>query len=152
TGPERERLKGIAIISSGLLALSFEAIAAQHRAEERAIEAMIQGVSLDEVADDDVLAARQEMQANLEAARAQIAALSQQVTELKIELDYERGRLTELLDDTQEGLSISQRIIALNEEQQRLQQERDALMRRLQDRSEERRVGKECRCRWSVSD
>lgn len=133
TGPERERLKGIAIISSGLLALSFEAVAAQHRAEERAIEAMIQGVSLDEVADDDVLAARQEMQANLEAARAQIAALSQQVTELKIELDYERGRLTDLLDDTQEGLSISQRIVALNEEQQRLQQERDALMRRLQD-------------------
>ncbi|MAS33500.1 MAG: hypothetical protein CL610_05800 [Anaerolineaceae bacterium] len=133
TSSECERLKGIALISGGLLALSFEANEAQRKAEERAIEAMIQGVSLDDVADDDVLAARQEMQASLDAARQQISALGQQVKDLKIELDYERGRLTELLGDTQEGQSVSQRIVALHEEQDRLHDERQALMARLQE-------------------
>jgi signal transduction histidine kinase len=133
TGPECERLKGIALISGGLLALSFEANEAQRKAEERAIEAMIQGVSLDEVADDDVIAARQEMQASLEAARQQISALTQQVTQLKIELDYERSRLTEVLGDTQEGLSVSQRIVALHDEQKALQEERELLISRLRE-------------------
>lgn len=133
TGPERERLKGIAIISGGLLALSFEAIDAQRRAEERAIEAMIQGVNVEEIADEDVIAARQEMQASLEAARQQIMALTQQVTQLKIELDDERSRLTDILGDTKEGLSVSQRLSALHDEQVRLQEERDALMNRLKE-------------------
>lgn len=133
TGPECERLKGIALISGGLLALSFEANEAQRKAEERAIEAMIQGVGLDEVADDDVIAARQEMQASLEAARQQISALTQQVTQLKIELDYERSRLTEVLGDTQEGLSVSQRIVALHDEQKSLQEERELLIARLRE-------------------
>lgn len=133
TGPECERLKGIALISGGLLALSFEANEAQRKAEERAIEAMIQGVGLDEVVDDDVIAARQEMQASLEAARQQISALTQQVTQLKIELDYERSRLTEVLGDTQEGLSVSQRIVALHDEQKALQEEREMLIARLRE-------------------
>ncbi len=133
TGPERERLKGIAIISGGLLALSFEAMDAQRRAEERAIEAMIQGVNVEEIGDTDVMAARQEMQAGLEAARQQIMALTQQVTQLKIELDDERSRLTDILGDTQEGLSVSQRLTALHDEQVRLQEERDALMNRLKE-------------------
>ena len=133
TGPECERLKGIALISGGLLALSFEANEAQRKAEERAIEAMIQGIGLDEVADDDVIAARQEMQASLEAARQQISALTQQVTALKIELDYERSRLTDVLGDTQEGLSVSQRIVALHDEQKTLQDERELLIARLRE-------------------
>ncbi len=133
TGPDRERLKGIALISSGLLALSLEAKEARLKAEERAIEAMVQGVSLDEVDDEAVIAARQEMQAALEIARDQIAALNEQVKNLKIELDYERGRLTELLGDTEEGLSASQRILAIHDEQERLQQERDELLARLQE-------------------
>lgn len=133
TAAECERLKGVALISGGLLALSFEAGEAQRKAEERAIEAMIQGVSLDEVGDDDVLAARQEMQASLEASREQITALTQQITQLKIELDYERGRMMDLLGDTQEGLSVSQRIVALHDDQERLQQERDVLLNRLRE-------------------
>lgn len=129
---ERERLKGIGIVASGLLALSFEANEARLKAEERAIEAMLQGVPLDQMADDAVIAARQEMQASLELARDQVAALSQQVTQLKLELDDERTRLAALLGATQEGLSISQRITALNDEQQRLQEERNQLLARLQ--------------------
>jgi signal transduction histidine kinase len=133
SGPERERLKGIALISSGLLALSLEAKEARLKAEERAIEAMVQGVSLDDMDDQAVIAARQEMQASLEIARDQIKALTEQVRNLKIELDYERSRLTELLGDTQEGLTVSQRILAIHDEQDRLQQERDQLLERLRE-------------------
>jgi hypothetical protein len=124
TDAERERLKGIAIIASGLLILSNEANEARVKAEERAIEAMIQGVPIENMEDDTVVAARQEMQASLELARDQISALGQQVTQLKIELDYERGRMASVMGDTEEGLSISQRIVALNDEQQRLLEER----------------------------
>lgn len=133
TDTERERLKGIAIIASGLLVLSHEANEARVKAEERAIEAMVQGVHIDTIEDGEVMAARQEMQASLELARDQIAALNQQVTQLKIELDYERGRVASVMGDTEEGLSISQRIIALNDEQQRLLDERNQLLARLQE-------------------
>jgi signal transduction histidine kinase len=133
TESERERLEGLGIISGGLLALSLEANETRIKAEERAIEAMIQGVSLDSIDDDDVVAARQAMQASLDIARDQIMALTEQVKQLKIELDYERGRLTDLLGDTQEGLSVSQAIVAIHEEQERLQQERGDLLKRLQE-------------------
>jgi signal transduction histidine kinase len=133
TDAERELLKGIAIIAGNLLALSFAANEAQMRAEERAIEAMLKGVPIDEIEDNSVLAARQEMQASLEFARGQITELTRQVMQLKIELDYERQRMTAALSDTQEGQSISQRIIALNDEQQHLRDERDRLANRLQE-------------------
>ncbi len=130
---ERDRLKGIAVIAGGLLALSFEANDARMKAEERAIEAMIQGVPIDEIADEQVMAARQEMAASLELARQQIAGLTQQVTQLKVELDDERSRVTTLLEDTEEGLSISQRILVLHEEQEQLKEERNQLLERLQE-------------------
>ena len=133
SGGEQERLKGISLIASGLLALSLEANESRVKAEERIIEAMAQGIDPDDFDDDDVMAARQEMQASLSAARDQIGALTEQVTQLKIELDYERSRLTDLLDDTQEGLSVSQRIVALHDEQTQLQEERDRLMERLRE-------------------
>ncbi len=130
---ERELLKGIGIIAGNLLALSFAARDARLKAEERAIQALVQGVPLESVHEDSVLAARQEMQANLQLSRDQITELSRQVTQLKVELDYERGRVTSLLGDTEEGLSISQRILALNDEQQKLREERDRLVARLQE-------------------
>ncbi len=130
---ERDRLRGLALVCSGLLALSMEANEARLKAEERAIEAMIQGISLEDMEDADVIAARQEMQSRLADAREQIVGLTDQVTQLKIELDYERGRLTELLGDTEEGLSVSQRIEALHDDQLRLKDERDNLLNRLQD-------------------
>ena len=62
----------------------------------------------------------QEMQGSLEAARDQISELGKQVTALKIELDYERGRVADVLGDTDEGLSVSQRLLSLSDEQQHL--------------------------------
>ncbi|MBC7812288.1 MAG: hypothetical protein H7175_14125 [Burkholderiales bacterium] len=132
---ERELLRGIGLISGRLLALSFAANASRMRAEERAIQAVLQGVSPDEIEDDAVIAARQEMQASLELARQQIVELTGQVTHLKLELDDERSRLSAMLgdEDSEEGLSISQRIIALNTEQEQLRNERDRLASRLQE-------------------
>ncbi|MBI5669750.1 MAG: hypothetical protein HZC41_17270 [Chloroflexi bacterium] len=130
---ERELLKGIGIIAGNLLALSFAARDARLKAEERAIEALVKGVPLDQVGDTDVLAARQEMQANLQLSRDQVKELSRQVMELKVELDRERSRVSNLLGDTQEGMSVSQRIIALNDEQQRMREERDQLLARLRE-------------------
>jgi signal transduction histidine kinase len=130
---ERELLKGIGIIAGNLLALSFAARDARLKAEERAIQALVQGIPLEEVKDDSVLAAHQEMQASLQLSREQIGDLGRQVMELKVELDYERNRVASILGDTEEGLSVSQRILALNDEQQRLRDEKERLASRLQD-------------------
>ncbi|MEO8009182.1 MAG: histidine kinase dimerization/phospho-acceptor domain-containing protein, partial [Betaproteobacteria bacterium] len=130
---ERELLKGIGIIAGNLLALSFAARDARLKAEERAIQALVQGIPLGDVKDDSVLAAHQEMQASLQLSREQIGDLGRQVMELKVELDYERNRVASILGDTEEGLSVSQRILALNDEQQRLRDEKERLASRLQD-------------------
>jgi signal transduction histidine kinase len=131
--PESELLKGMAIIAGNLLSLSYAARDARLKAEERAILAMLQGKSLDDVQDAAVLAAHQEMQASLSFSREQVTELTRQITRLQIELDHERNRITQVLGDTEEGLSVSQRIIALNDEHQTLRQERDELADRLQE-------------------
>ncbi|MBZ0279683.1 MAG: hypothetical protein K8L97_03005 [Anaerolineae bacterium] len=130
---ERELLKGIGIIAGNLLALSYAARDSRLKAEERAIQALVQGVPLDDISDTGMLAARQEMQASLQASREQVSDLTRQVTQLRIELDHERNRVASAIGDTEEGLSVSQRILALNDEHDRLRQERDRLMFRLQE-------------------
>ncbi|MBA3870459.1 MAG: hypothetical protein H0X30_15055, partial [Anaerolineae bacterium] len=130
---ERELLKGIGIISGNLLGLSYAARDAGLKAEERAIQALVQGIPLDELNDDSVLAARQEMQSNLQASREQINDLSHQISQLKIELDAERNHITASLGDTEEGMSVSQRILTLTDEQQNLRTEREQLLGRLQE-------------------
>ncbi|NWG16588.1 MAG: hypothetical protein HXY41_08135 [Chloroflexi bacterium] len=130
---ERELLKGIGIIAGNLLALSFAARDARQKAEERAIEALVKGVPLDQIADTDVLTARQELQASLQLSREQVKELSRQVMEMKVALDRERSRVSTALGDTEEGLSVSQRLLALNDEQQRLREERDQLAARLKE-------------------
>jgi len=129
----QELLKGYAIIASNLLALGYAAEDARVRAEERIIQAMVQGVQPDELSDDSVMSAWQEMQQTLEQSRGQIEQLNQQITALKMELDFERGRVTDVLGDTEEGLSISQRILSLSDEQQHLLEERDRLAGRLRE-------------------
>lgn len=133
TSAEEELLKGIGVISAGLVSLAFAANTARILAEERAIQAIVQGVSPDVLPDDNVISMRQEMQASLELARDQIGQLSRQVMELKIQLDDERSRVASMLGDSEEALSISQRILALNEEQRALREERDRLSARLQE-------------------
>lgn len=130
---ERELLKGIGIIAGNLLALSYAARDSRLKAEERAIQALVQGIPIDDLSDSSMLAARQEMQASLQASREQVAELTRQVTQLRVELDHERNRVASVVGDTEEGLSVSQRILALNDEHDRLRQERDRLMSRLQE-------------------
>ncbi len=128
---EQELLKGIGIISARLLALS--GAARRTTTQDALVNAVKRGITLENVEDKRVLAAWQEISTELEAARDQIAQLNNQVTQLKIELDYERGRVTSALEDTEESQTISQRITALNEEHQRLIEERDRLSARLRE-------------------
>ncbi|NWF68646.1 MAG: hypothetical protein HXY40_06145 [Chloroflexi bacterium] len=130
---EQELLKGLGVISASLLSLSYTANDAQRRAEERVIQAMVAGVSPDEVNDADVVAARKEIDSALSQARDQIAELTRQVMELKVALDYERSRVSDELEESQEGASISQQMLALTEEQSKLREERDRLAARLQE-------------------
>jgi signal transduction histidine kinase len=129
---ERELLKGIGIIASRLLALSKAAL--ETHSEDAVLEALRrEGAALGTLDSDRVLAVWHEVSAELEAARDQIMQLSSQVTQLTLELDEERSRVASSLDDTEESQTISQRIIALNDEQQRLIDERDRLAARLRE-------------------
>lgn len=130
---EAELLKGIGVVSGSLLALSDAAQEARTLAQEQTIHAMIEGVAPEDVEAQTLLAARQEMEASLQLAREQIAQLSRQVMELKLQLDDERTRKAALLEGSLEGLSASQRLIALQEQQQQLREERDRLSRRLHE-------------------
>jgi signal transduction histidine kinase len=130
---EIELLKGLGIVASNLLALSYEAKEAALLAEDRVIQAMVEGVAPSELQESSVLAARQEMQQSLQFARDQITQLSQQVAELKIQLDHERNRVMNLLGTSAQDMSISQRIVAITDEQVQLREERDRLATRLQE-------------------
>ncbi|MEO8392399.1 MAG: ATP-binding protein [Chloroflexota bacterium] len=127
TDSEKELLKGIGIISARLLALSSAARAEQSPAVT--IGAMTQGSA----ESGQMLEVWQEVSAELEAARDQIMQLSHQVTQLKVELDYERTRAASSLEDDEESQSISQQITTFNEEHERLIDERDRLSSRLRE-------------------
>lgn len=124
-------LSGFAVIAASLLSLSYAADEARKMAEERAIYAMVAGVSPNEVADVEVVAARQAMQAELQSARDEIEHLNDQIGTLKRELKNERDRVAGELEDTEEGQAISQQILTLNIEHQQLREERDAMASRL---------------------
>jgi signal transduction histidine kinase len=130
---EIELLKGIGIIASNLLALSFEAQEASLLAEERAIQAMVEGISIDSVDQSDVINARREMEASLQLARDQISQLSGQVMHLKLQLDDEQKRVLQLLGDSDEDLSVSQRISVIFDDQEQLREQRDRLAKELLD-------------------
>ncbi|MFN8527115.1 MAG: ATP-binding protein [Anaerolineae bacterium] len=130
---EQELLRGIGIIAANLLALSRAARESRMNAENRVIQAMLQGVSPDQVDQDSVVAAWQETRSELEGARDQITTLGQQIVQLKMELDDERTKVASRLGDSQEGLSASQRMLAMGEEQQRLREESEHLMARLRE-------------------
>lgn len=130
---EEEILKGVAVIAAGLLALSYMATESSMLAEERAIQAMVQGVPATQVTRDSAMAARQEMQASLQLAREQITELSKQVVTLKMELERERNRVADTLADSEDGLSVSQRVRSMNVEQDHLRAERDDFATRLKE-------------------
>lgn len=129
---EIESLRGIGVIAGGLLALSDDAEEARLMAEERAIQAMVKGVPLSQLSDDQVIAERRNAYVDLQAARAEIEQLQTQLKTLEDRLSHERGRLIETLGDSDEDLSLSQRIVAISEEQTMLRDERGRLLQRLQ--------------------
>lgn len=129
---EAESLRGIGVIAGGLLALSDEAEEARLMAEERAIQAMVKGIPLSQLSDDQVATERRNAYVELQAARTEISQLQNQMQSLEDRLAHERGRLIETLGDTAEDLSLSQRMVAINEEQTLLRDERGQLLQRLQ--------------------
>lgn len=129
---EIESLRGIGVIAGGLLALSDEAEEARLMAEERAIQAMVKGIPLNQISDDQVVAERRNAFVELQGARSEITQLQNQMKQMEDRLLYERGRLIETLGDSDEDMSLSQRIVAINEEQSSLRDERNKLLQRLQ--------------------
>lgn len=130
---EQALLKGIGIIAASLLRLSYSAHEARVQAEGRIIQAMVQGVAPEELVGEASFIPAEAARAELESARSQIADLNQEITTLRLQLDDERSKVTEALIDSEEGASISQRVVALNDEYQKMVQERDRLALRLRD-------------------
>lgn len=125
-----ELLKGLGVIAGSLLAVSYAAKEATQYAEDRTIQAIAEGIAPSALQEYDVLEARKNIYEDLANARLQISQLTEQVSQLNLDLTQERERLLSLLGNTPEDLSISQRIQAITEEQLQLRDERDDLTRR----------------------
>lgn len=130
---ETSLLEGLGPIAARLLSLSRAALRTRQDAEGQAIQAIVEGAAIDELDPQAVAAARQEMQHSLELAQQQIAELSRLVRDLQVELDYERSRMAQLMGDSEEGLTISQRIETLSHERHELAAERERLSQALQE-------------------
>lgn len=130
---EVELLKGIGTISGSLLAVSYASIEAAKYAEDRIIQAMVEGVSPGALQENDVLQAREDMQQKLVDARDEIQSLTKQVSDLNHQLMHEHNRIASLLGDSVDDLSISQRITAITDEQLQLRDEREQLSKRLHE-------------------
>jgi signal transduction histidine kinase len=120
-------LEGLAPISSKVLSLSMRVGTSTQETARPAAEA---------IGDIDLSAAveaRQQMQTSLEMAYGQLEQLSNTVRDLKIELEYERNRIAEILATDEETLSISQQIKSLSQESTEIQVERDSLASELQE-------------------
>lgn len=130
---EQEILKGVALISAGLLSLSFKADDSVRLAEEHAIQAVVERASSTPMADLVGTGQQSVLQENLQAARDQIMELSQQVNDLKTQLEQQRNKIAAALGDTEDGLSFSQQITAISVDQEHLRSERDQLANRLQE-------------------
>lgn len=131
TEPEAEALKGLGVIGAGLLSLSDAAEDSRLLAEERAIQAMVQGVPLSQLTDEQVLNARQSALAELQKSRQDIDMLSGAVRALEERVSLERERLAMALGDTDADMSISQRVAAVSQQHLSLRSERDQLAERL---------------------
>lgn len=120
---EQELLKGIGIIAANLLALSYAPRDTKSTREQKVLTSDF----------DQDTAAIQQAPSELDAAHEQIVALSSQIAELTAKLDEERNQVAAKLSDSQEGLSVSQRIVAITADQERLRDERDQLATQLRD-------------------
>lgn len=133
TPAEASLLEGLAPVAARLLTLSRAAQRIRLDATDEAIKTIVEDATPEALDAQSVLAARREMQASLELAQEQIAELNRRVRDLQLELDYERSRLAQLLEDGDEAMSITQRIEALSHERLELAAERERLAKALQE-------------------
>lgn len=132
-GRETSLLEGLGPIAARLLVLSRAAQRSRFDAEGLAIQAIVEGTAEETEEPQSPEEAREQMQTNLDLAQQQIAELSRMVRDLQVELDYERSRMAALVEDSDEALTISQRIAALSQERQDLAAERELLAQALQE-------------------
>jgi len=132
TKAEESLLKGIAVIAANLLQLAYVAQDAKMMAEENAIQQMVSRALTMQPVNEAENKAKQNAQVELEQARQQIAHLTSQIDKLKSAVNQEQKRVSDELGDSQEALSVSQRMLALNITNETLRQERDNLLHRLQ--------------------
>ncbi len=127
---ERELLRGLSVIAGNLLKLSHVALDNQMLAEERAVHAILNRMPLNQVDHNHLLQTRQQLQENLRISREQISDLAGQILELKTQLERERSRVFQDLDD---DLGASQQIVNADNLQRQLRAERDELAGLLQE-------------------
>lgn len=127
---ERELLRGLGVIAGSLLKLSHVAMDNQMVAEERAVHAILNRMPLNQVDHNHLLQTRQQLQENLRQSREQISDLGQQIVDLKAQLESERSRIFQDMDD---DLGASQQIINADTRQRELRAERDELATLLQE-------------------
>ncbi|HRF99212.1 MAG TPA: hypothetical protein PLZ51_28565, partial [Aggregatilineales bacterium] len=132
TKPDESLLKGIAVIAANLLQLAYVAQDAKLMAEENAIQQMVNRALTMQPVNEAEHKAKQNLQAELDDARHQIARLTGEIDSLKSAVNTEQKRVSEEMGDSQEALSMSQRMLALNITNETLRQERDTLIHKLQ--------------------
>jgi signal transduction histidine kinase len=130
---ETRLLEAVGPIAARLLMISRAAHRTRIENEERNVATIVQGAGESTPPDLPVSAARADMYASLETARNQINDLTSRVRDLQIELDYERSRMAELSGNDPEGLTITQRLEAMQSERAQLEAERERLMGALQE-------------------
>jgi signal transduction histidine kinase len=132
TKADESLLKGIAVIAANLLQLAYVAQDAKLMAEENAIQQMVNRALTMQPVNEAEHKAKQNLQVELDDARHQIAKLTGEIDSLKSAVNTEQKRVSEEMGDSQEALSMSQRMLALNITNETLRQERDTLIHKLQ--------------------
>lgn len=131
-GGQLDLLKGYGVLVARLLSFSDTAIEMASTAQERAIQEMVDDASRPNFEFKETAGSNQ-LEKDLQRARTENQRLVQQLTQLQLQLDDERTRLTSMLSDTKKGLSVSQQIVAIHTEQRRLRRDREELFRRLKE-------------------
>ncbi len=132
TKAEEGLIKGIAVIAANLLQLAYVAQDAQMMAEENAIQQMVNRALTMQPVNEAERQAKQNLQAELDLARQQIVALTGEIDALKLAIGKEQKRVSDELSESQEGLSVSQKMVALSTNNEKLRRERDELIHKLQ--------------------
>ncbi len=132
TKSDESLLKGIAVIAANLLQLAYVAQDAKLMAEENTIQQMVSRALNMQPVNETEQKVKLSLQTKLDQARQQLLLLTNEIDTLKSAVNVEQKRVSDELGDSQEALSVSQRMSALNVTNEVLRQERDTLLHRLQ--------------------